>query len=102
MSTAPKSGTVLTSEEKKRRLQLALKDALSLAKLRRHRVFLDLYGGTGGVSASLRALGFGVITFDLDLAEAGGPTEAGGFRGRTNRTTCKHRVTIECVSELLL
>ena len=67
VSTAPKSGTVLTSEEKKRRLQLALKDALSKAKLRKHQVFLDLYGGTGGVSASLRALGFGVITFDLDL-----------------------------------
>ena len=67
MSTAPKSGSVPSAEEKRRALQLALKEALGKARLHKHQVFLDLYGGTGGVSASLRLLGFAVLTFDLDL-----------------------------------
>ena len=67
MSTAPRSGSSLTSAEKCERLQAALTAALKKAKLRRRQVFLDLYGGTGGVSASLRAMGFAVLTFDLDL-----------------------------------
>ena len=65
VSSAPRSGRVVSSEEKRSRLQAALRLAMSRARLRRHQVFLDLYGGTGGVTASLKRAGFGVITFDL-------------------------------------
>ena len=58
---------MLTGAEKRTRLQAALRLALSRARLRKYQVFLDLYGGTGGVTASLRRAGFAVITFDLYL-----------------------------------
>ena len=58
---------MLTGAEKRTRLQAALRLALSRARLRKYQVFLDLYGGTGGVTASLRRAGFAVITFDFDL-----------------------------------
>ena len=64
VSSAPKGGHVLTGAEKRTRLQAALRLALSRARLRKYQVFLDLYGGTGGVTASLRRAGFAVITFD--------------------------------------
>ena len=67
MTSAPKSGQVLTSAEKRTKLQAHIRLAMSRARLRRRQVFLDLYGGTGGVTASLRRAGFGVLTFDLDL-----------------------------------
>ena len=58
---------MLTGAEKRTRLQAALRLALSRARLRKYQVFLDLYGGTGGVTASLRRAGFAVITFDFKL-----------------------------------
>ena len=57
----------MTSEEKKSRLQKHLREAMAKASYHKRMVFLDLYGGTGGVSRSLRQLGFAVLTFDLDL-----------------------------------
>ena len=58
---------MLTGVETRTKLQAALRLALSRARLRKHQVFLDLYGGTGGVTASLKRAGFAVCVFDLGL-----------------------------------
>ena len=46
-------------------LKRELRQIMRRSRLRRRQVFLDLYGGAGGVAANLKALGYGVFIFEL-------------------------------------
>ena len=54
---------MLTGVQNRTKLQAALRLALFRVRLRKDQVFLDVYGGTGGVTASLKRAGFAVLTF---------------------------------------
>ena len=46
-------------------LKRELRQIMRRSRLRRRQVFLDLYGGAGGVAANPKALGYGVFIFEL-------------------------------------
>ena len=51
------------------RLQAAFREALRGCQLRRRQVFLDIFGGTGGVSAEVKKLGYASVCVEVNLGD---------------------------------